>query len=800
MRRTQIICAIIVLSLGFVFTLPAQDSIVIVTAEGQGLNLVSSSDLPDSGTFWLVSSNGVTAPLPCPPPDASLPVFQITGSEFLVDATGGLVATEPDQSVEDAMAAMANDLQNLINKIQGVTPSRNLSRGGAHAMDDPDPNDPDNGDGDTNDYNPSDFAASLHFTTNQLWLQIVAKTNTTAYLWIHPPWNVTNGVYDLLFTTNLALPIQWQWVLRTDPGQTNLVVSNAVDGLGFYALGKPNDLLANDSLGTNFWLAFMYMDSEYDEHLSLSISSQVGASGTINIPGLFTNDPVMVASNCGNAAVNGKYILTNLTAQEQLDWQGYGWDTNRPTYVNTSNGTNWVNSSGDTWYMFGYDPANPGADNFATEYAKHGNNLNGSAADWQFDNQNPISPTPTTTCVQHPFTKSFTVAAGALTNLAVDTSLIIFSNDVVGTNGIQIITSQPVSVYGFDYDSAASAAFTCYPTPLLGTNYCLMARPALKDGLSEFAVVATVSNTTVTIMPSATANLDGHLWTNPIVLQPGQTYQIVSQENYETNDVTGTLIKSDKPIGVFAGASLGFVPDNNTDAGNPLVQEQLPVETWGTQALSIGFAGRTNGDSYRIVAAYSNTVVTVTGLIITSVDETVGPPWSVTASNETVSVTLTNAGQFYDIIVGGPVEFQASQPIQVAHFANGNDFDGATNNPNGYQEGDPCEVLLPPAGHYLETNIVATGPGLDFSTYPPGGFDENFLNLIVLQSAISTTSVDGVTVAATNFVPIGMTGYCGAQFTVTNGVHIVISSQPVGVEVYGFGYYDSYSYFGGVVK
>jgi len=35
-------------------------------------------------------------------------------------------------------------------------------------------------------------------------------------------------------------------------GQTNLAVNNATDAQGFYWLGPPNDLAANDSLGTNF--------------------------------------------------------------------------------------------------------------------------------------------------------------------------------------------------------------------------------------------------------------------------------------------------------------------------------------------------------------------------------------------------------------------------------------------------------------------------------------------------------------------------------------------------------------------
>ena len=487
------------------------------------------------------------------------------------------------------------------------------------------------------------------FTTNDLWLEITGKTNATAYLVIHPPWNVTNGVYDLLYCTNLALPIAWQWILRTDPGQTNLEVSNAIDPQGFYRLGAPNDLVANDSLGTNFWIAFMYMANNND--LSLYISSPVATTGAVTIPFLG-------------------------------------------------------------------------------------------------------------------ITNTFSLAAGAVTNMPIDTGVLITDYDVVEAQGINITSSHPVSVYAFGYQQAASAAFTCYATPLLGTNYCVMARPSYVGYSSEFAIVATADNTTVTITPSTNADLDGSLWTNPITLQQGQTYQI------DGEDVTGTLIASDKPVGVFAGASLARVPDMNTLAGNPLVQEQLPVEAWGTQALSIGFAGRTNGDSYRILAAYGNTVVTVT------------------TTNGTFTTNLT-AGVFCDTNLAGPVQFQANQPIQVAHFANGHSFDGVT-------YGDPCEILLLPTGRYLETNVVYT-TGLD-SHGNPIDIATNYLNLIVAQSAVANTFVDGSTVAATNFVAIGTSGYSGARLSVTNSVHKIISSQPVGVEVYGWGVVDAYGYFGGVVK
>jgi hypothetical protein len=82
-----------------------------------------------------------------------------------------------------------------------------------------------------------------------------------------------------------------------------------------------------------------------------------------------------------------------------------------------------------------------------------------------------------------------------------------------------------------------------------------------------------------------------------------------------------------------------------------------------------------------------------------------------------------------------------------------------------------------------------------------GDFPTNWLNVIVAQSAITNTLVDCSPLAATNFVLIGASGYYGTRYSLTNsGPHTVTSSQPVGVEVYGFGDSDAYGYFGGVVK
>jgi hypothetical protein len=47
---------------------------------------------------------------------------------------------------------------------------------------------------------------------------------------------------------------------------------------------------------------------------------------------------------------------------------------------------------------------------------------------------------------------------------------------VTTTNGIHITATYPVSVYALCYSPQISTAFTVYPTTMLGTYYCVMAR------------------------------------------------------------------------------------------------------------------------------------------------------------------------------------------------------------------------------------------------------------------------------------------------------------------------------------
>jgi hypothetical protein len=105
------------------------------------------------------------------------------------------------------------------------------------------PPSPGDGDGGTNVYTPSFQPMDLP-TTNDLWLSVDQTTNTgtsiTAYITIHPPWNMTDGVWDIFATTNLA-PSAWQWVFRSAAGQTNVTITGLAYPNEFFTAASTND-------------------------------------------------------------------------------------------------------------------------------------------------------------------------------------------------------------------------------------------------------------------------------------------------------------------------------------------------------------------------------------------------------------------------------------------------------------------------------------------------------------------------------------------------------------------------------
>jgi hypothetical protein len=235
---------------------PAQqppDSVVAVVADAMSLPFVAPDERPAFGTFWEVRSSlpCITAPLPFPPLDPNTPVYAIgdpvSGGQFLVDETAGRVTSSQEQytggtlSTMDSAAilqAQADELQNFVAQTQARQAQAQLR---ANAQ--------------LSDFTLDDEDGELlgpmslnSYTSDDLWLEILTVTNSTGFFIVHPPEaEVATGAYDLFMTTNLSTDVSdlnltnWLHLLRTVPGQTNLIVPDLWADQAYFRLGRTND-------------------------------------------------------------------------------------------------------------------------------------------------------------------------------------------------------------------------------------------------------------------------------------------------------------------------------------------------------------------------------------------------------------------------------------------------------------------------------------------------------------------------------------------------------------------------------
>ncbi|GIX50708.1 MAG: hypothetical protein KatS3mg132_902 [Limisphaera sp.] len=192
----------------------------------QKLKPVPPHLVPPVGTFWLLAKDD--PPWPFLPPvavDFGLPVYAVEGEgSFVVDDRSVDYAALARLEAELEAAELLLGLRPAVGpgaardgrpKLQGVAAS-----GGVTAAGSPPP-------------------------SEGVWLELVRAIDQALALVVHTP--TPGGVYDLFATTNLSPAVpgwnltNWFWVLRTQPGQTNLAVTNLIGTECYFRLAGTND-------------------------------------------------------------------------------------------------------------------------------------------------------------------------------------------------------------------------------------------------------------------------------------------------------------------------------------------------------------------------------------------------------------------------------------------------------------------------------------------------------------------------------------------------------------------------------
>jgi RHS repeat-associated protein len=351
------------------------------------------------------------------------------------------------------------------------------------------------------------------------------------------------------------------------------------------------------------------------------------------------------------------------------------------------------------------------------------------------------------------FAQSVQIRAGEVTTVQLPAAAQLTGWDAVEAKGVHVTAAQEITVYGLNRVPFTTDAFLGLPVDILGTEYYSLSYDRY---WSQLAVVATVDDTVLRVTPTASTGgrVAGQAY--EVVLDEGQTYQLTEQSS--TVDLSGSYLEADAPIAAFGSARCANVPREYAYCDH-LVEQLFPTETWGERFVTMPLATRSGGDTMRIMAAEDGTVVRLNGSVVATLD----------------------AGAFHEQVVEGAAEITSEQPVLVAQYSNGSTYDGTIS--------DPFMMLVPPHEQYLDSYTVTT---------PATGFRTNYVNVVVSSANAGSIVLDGQSVPASAFLPIGTSGFSGAQLPVTLGSHHLTSGVPFGLFVYGFDADDSYGYPGGL--
>ena len=353
----------------------------------------------------------------------------------------------------------------------------------------------------------------------------------------------------------------------------------------------------------------------------------------------------------------------------------------------------------------------------------------------------------------------------------------------IEAKAVHLVSDQPLNLYAMNYGLNSADAAVIFPIEALGQEYyaiCyephvkivnLICGASFNGKNSEFAVVASEDQTLVTITPS---KITDHLMPAnlpfTVTLNKGEMYQVQSMNSdglAGQGDLTGSLIRSDKPVALYSGSWATTIPNSSNNAWDHLYEQIPPVRSWGRKFVTVPLKSR-GKDTYRILASVDQTTVRIAGKATVVIDR----------------------GKFYEWMLNSdePSLIESDHPVLLAQYSNSNDVDIPAILPIGTSwDGDPSMLIISP--------VDQTREDVTFVAYDtPEITTKIFVNVVAQDNAAGKIQLDGNPIA---FVSLPNSGYSYAQVQIAVGNHNLNSTETGKgfiAYVYGFGGVESYGY------
>jgi adhesin/invasin len=166
--------------------------------------------------------------------------------------------------------------------------------------------------------------------------------------------------------------------------------------------------------------------------------------------------------------------------------------------------------------------------------------------------------------------------------------------------GVLISSDQDIALVGLNQLKSTTDAFLAIPTDITGsTEFRVVSYTTTNAGgagSSQIGLFALRDNTEITVTFSGSSSFKGT--TKNITLNALQSNVI--EDSVDATDLTGSLVTSNKPISVFGANWCANIPFNKNYC-DILVEQIIPLSTWGQTYYTVPLAKRKGGDIFRVV-------------------------------------------------------------------------------------------------------------------------------------------------------------------------------------------------------
>ena len=347
----------------------------------------------------------------------------------------------------------------------------------------------------------------------------------------------------------------------------------------------------------------------------------------------------------------------------------------------------------------------------------------------------------------------------------------------IAAKALYVQSSEKISLYANNFQELSSDAANILPVEALGDEYYSLSYNANMAGKDieagnvatpeEFLIIATEDATLITIVPASetgSGKVAGEPYT--VRMNKGESYLVKSKLGGDIVDtsyyksITGTYIKANKPIAVFAGHKRAKISCTGSNSRDHLYEQLFPLRLWGTDYV-VPSTGQER-DLYRVLAAYDDTQWSINGVA--------QPP--------------LRRGAYADryVLKKECAVVISSHPVAIALFTESMDCLGAI-------EGDPFMIVLNP----VENQITE----ITYSPIPSSNIQNHYTTILVKQAEKMKTALTNMSTGQTASIPfidIPGSDYAYARVVTDAQPHHLENSAGFIAYAFGYGRAESYGY------